>query len=140
MAINIIQGYNPSTTEPIDSRLVKNNATARYAMQAFEVYEGLLVYQKDTNELYMLVDTGSIGSESGWISLSTVTGDFATTGSNYFNGNQIITGSVLVNGGGQFTGSFLFTGSVSLPKTNNLPISSNIGSIAVSGSDLFVYM
>jgi hypothetical protein len=140
MAINIIQGYNPSTTEPIDSRLVKNNATARYAMQAFEVYEGLLVYQKDTNELYMLVDTGSVGSEAGWISLSTVTGDFATTGSNQFNGNQIITGSVFINGGGQFTGSFLFTGSVSLPKTNNLPASTTIGSVFVSGSELFIYI
>ena len=130
MAINTLQGYKPSTTEPIDSRLVKNDATARYAMPSFEVYEGLLVYQKDNNELYMLVDTSNISNANGWVSLSTVTGDFATTGSNYFNGNQIITGSILVTNGGNVT----------LPKTNQLPVSSTVGSIMVSGSNLFIYL
>ena len=140
MAYNTIQGFNPSTTEPIDSRLVKNDATSRYAMLSFDVYEGLLVYQKDNNELYMLVDTSNISNANGWVSLSTVTGDFATTGSNYFNGNQIITGSILVTNGGNLTGSFSFSGSVTLPKTNQLPVSSTVGSIMVSGSNLFIYL
>jgi len=100
MAINIIQGYNPSTNEPIDSRLVKADATARYNIATYESYNGLLVYQKDTKELYTLVDTGSIGNSAGWqlVGLNINTGSFATTGSNIFKGNQIITGSINITG------------------------------------------
>jgi hypothetical protein len=41
MAINTIQGYAPSTTEPIDSRIIKANASARLAIPAFNAYKGL---------------------------------------------------------------------------------------------------
>lgn len=66
MAYSILAGFAPSTTEPIDSRTVAANATARYALAAFNVYEGLVVYQVDTNELYVLIDPANRASDSGW--------------------------------------------------------------------------
>jgi len=66
MAINTIQGFNPSTTEPIDSRTVVADSGARFGIPIYNAYEGLLVFQKDTNELYSLIDTGSISSNGGW--------------------------------------------------------------------------
>jgi len=66
MAINTIQGFNPSTTEPIDSRTVVADSGSRFGIPIYNAYEGLLVFQKDTNELYSLIDTGSISSNGGW--------------------------------------------------------------------------
>lgn len=88
--------------EPIDSRITVANSASRLGFDSFNVYEGLIVYQRDTNELYVLVDTGSYNSNSGWQLISAnssiSTGSFATTGSNTFNGNQIINGNVNING------------------------------------------
>ena len=85
MALNIIQGYNPSTTEPIDSRFVIASTAARYAIPAFNTYEGLLVYQQDTNTLYSLIDPTNIGNINGWVELG-VSASYATTASYALNG------------------------------------------------------
>lgn len=82
MAINTIQGFNPSTTEPIDSRTVVADSGARFGIPIYNAYEGLLVFQKDTNELYSLIDTGSISSNGGWQLIGTGAGStFMSTGS-----------------------------------------------------------
>lgn len=66
MAYGIIAGFAPSTTEPIDSRTIKANATARKGMNSFDIYEGLVVYQLDTNQLWVLIDTANYNNDSGW--------------------------------------------------------------------------
>jgi hypothetical protein len=82
MAINTIQGFNPSTTEPIDSRTVVADSGSRFGIPIYNAYEGLLVFQKDTNELYSLIDTGSISSNGGWQLVGTGAGStFMSTGS-----------------------------------------------------------
>ena len=55
MAINILQGYNPSTTEPIDARLVAETSSSRYAIPSYNAYNGLTVYQTDNQKLYVLI-------------------------------------------------------------------------------------
>jgi len=92
MAINTIQGYAPSTTEPIDSRIIKANASARLAIATFDAYKGLLVYQQDTSELYVCNNPANPSLEASWAKIFTSTGSSGSyTGS--FNGN----GSGLTN-------------------------------------------
>jgi hypothetical protein len=66
MAINIIQGYNPSTTEPIDSRQLVADKATRFAILAFNAYNGMIVYQQDTKALWILTDIAEIGNDNGW--------------------------------------------------------------------------
>jgi len=66
MAYNIIQGFNPSTTEPIDSRQLVTNQNARYSIAAFNAYNGMIVYQQDTRVLWVLTDIVKIGNSEGW--------------------------------------------------------------------------
>jgi hypothetical protein len=66
MAINVIQGYNPSTTEPIDSRQLVANQATRYTITTFNAYNGLIVYQEDTKVLWVLNDITNIGNSNGW--------------------------------------------------------------------------
>jgi hypothetical protein len=74
MAINTIQGYAPSTTEPIDSRIIKANAAARLATATFDAYKGLLVYQQDTSELYVCNNPANPSLEASWAKIFTSTG------------------------------------------------------------------
>ena len=99
MAIILPSGFNITNVDPIDSRFSVANQAARLGFSAANVYEGLPVYQQDTNETYILIDTGSYNSTAGWQLLgSNLTGSLATTGSNSFIGNQIITGNLTING------------------------------------------
>jgi hypothetical protein len=92
MAINTIQGYAPSTTEPIDSRIIKANASARLAIPAFNAYKGLLVYQQDTSELYVCNNPADPSLEASWAKIFTSTG---TSGS--YTGSFQGDGSGLTN-------------------------------------------
>lgn len=74
MAINTIQGYAPSTTEPIDSRIIKANASARLAIPTFDAYKGLLVYQQDTSELYVCNNPANPSLAASWAKIFTSTG------------------------------------------------------------------
>jgi hypothetical protein len=108
MAINTIQGYAPSTTEPIDSRFIKSNESARYAMTTFESYEGLPVYQQDTKQWYILIDITNINNAAGWkiVGSDINTGSFVTTSSFNAFTSSYSTGS--------FTGSFIGTSTFAL--------------------------
>lgn len=66
MPISIAQGYSLGSREPLDARLVLETEAARLSLDPFTVYEGMVVYQKNTNELYVLIDTGSWNNSSGW--------------------------------------------------------------------------
>ena len=92
MAINTIQGYAPSTTEPIDSRIIKANASARLAIPTFDAYKGLLVYQQDTGELYVCNNPSNPALEASWAKIFTSTG---TSGS--YTGSFQGDGSGLTN-------------------------------------------
>jgi hypothetical protein len=85
MAINIIQGYNPSTTEPIDSRQTIANQVNRYAIPYYNAYDGMIVYQNDTQVLWVLTDVTNISNSNGWTSLG-VSASYATTASYALNG------------------------------------------------------
>ena len=66
MAIDLIQGFNIGGVEPIDSRIVVADETARLAIQTFRAYEGLVVYQEDTEALHVLIDAGDPSDTANW--------------------------------------------------------------------------
>lgn len=104
MAIILPSGFNITNVDPIDARFSVADQTARLGFSAANVYEGLVVYQQDTNELYVLITTGSYNSTAGWqlVGSSISTGSFAITGSNQFVGSQAITGSLFLIGSSSF--------------------------------------
>ena len=66
MPINIGAGFNPSSDEPIDSRIVVASETDRLALESFNCYHGLVVFQQDTNELYVCTDPGDDDTDPSW--------------------------------------------------------------------------
>ena len=91
MAIILPSGFNILNNEPVDARFSVSNQTARLGFSAANVYEGLVVYQQDTNELYVLTNTGSYNSTGGWTLVGSGAGStFMATGS--------VTSSVDVSG------------------------------------------
>ena len=82
MAIILPSGFNITNVDPIDARFSVSNQTARLGFSAANVYEGLVVYQQDTNELYVLTNTGSYNSTGGWTLVNSGAGStFMATGS-----------------------------------------------------------
>ena len=57
MAIILPGGFNITNNEPSDARFSVANAAARYGLSSANIYEGLTVYEQDTNRYYVLVDT-----------------------------------------------------------------------------------
>ena len=66
MPIVLPSGFQITSTDPIDSRITVASQTERLGFSEYNVYNGLLVFQRDTNELYVLTDTGSHTSNIGW--------------------------------------------------------------------------
>jgi hypothetical protein len=145
MAIILPGGFQITNNEPADSRYSVANSSSRLGFSAANVYEGLTVYQRDTNKYYILIDTASYNLEIGWqeVGASINTGSFATTGSNLFIGNQGITGSLFVSSSGYFNQLFMTNSYVS----NNLYVTGSTifgssqsnthqftGSVSVTGS------
>lgn len=83
MAINLPGGFSILNVDPIDARFVVADQSERLGFSSANVYEGLLVYQEDSNKLYVLTDTSNYNQTSGWtevgsdmqISGSTLEGD-----------------------------------------------------------------
>ena len=107
MAIILPGGFNITNNEPSDARFSVANAAARYALSSANVYEGLTVYEQDTNRYYILVDTSNQGNAAGWQEIST---------GNEFSGSSII-GSDLLNLH-SITGSVGITGSLTLQNSD----------------------
>lgn len=71
MSIGIITQFDVNAPLPIDSRLVVANQTARQSLQLSFLYNGLLVYQSDTQELWMLIDKNYNTDDTlGWKRMS----------------------------------------------------------------------
>ena len=71
------------------------------------IYEGLTVYEQDTNRYYVLVDTSNVSNAAGWDEIAT---------GNSFSGSTTI-GSDLLNIH-NITGSVSITGSLELQNSN----------------------
>ena len=91
MPIVLPSGFQITSTDPIDSRITVADQTERLGFSEYNVYNGLLVFQRDTNELYVLTDTGSHTSNTGWqligsgSSATVDTGSLMTTASSALN-------------------------------------------------------
>jgi len=135
MAINTIQGFNPSTTEPIDSRVTVANETARLAFATFNVYEGLVVYQEDTNELYVLTNASDPSDNNNWSQVGEGVG-FPYTGSAGILGSLNINGIATIN-----TGSFnISIGHPTFPSFPSLDLNNttqNFGNVGLGAGALF---
>ena len=103
MAINLITGFAIDSADPIDTRIVVADATARKALGG-PAFEGLIVYETGSNQLYVLVDAANKANDSGW--------------------RKIVDGSGTITGySGSFSGSFQGDGA----GLTNLPASSIVG-------------
>jgi hypothetical protein len=69
MAIILPGGFNITNNEPVDARISLADQTARYALSPANVYEGLQVYQRDDNTIWILTDTSNVGNLNGWTQL-----------------------------------------------------------------------
>ena len=120
MAIILPSGFIITNVDPVDSRITVADQTTRLSFSTANVYEGLVVYQQDTNELYVLTNPASPSVAGSWqlVGSNINSGSFATTGSNTFVGNQIISGSLNVSG--SITGSLLGTASYAV--TSSFPL------------------
>ena len=80
MAIELPSGFRITSAEPSDSRLTVANQTARLEFSAANVYNGLIVYQQDTEEVYVLTDAVNNTLAASW-KLVAATGSLLTTAS-----------------------------------------------------------
>ena len=69
MAIILPGGFNITNNEPVDARISLADETTRYALSTANVYEGLQVYQRDNNTIWILTDTSNVGNSAGWTQL-----------------------------------------------------------------------
>ena len=146
MAIVLPSGFNITNNEPVDARLSVANQTARLGFSAANVYEGLVVYQQDTNELYVLIDIASYNSTVGWqlVGSNVNTGSLVTTSSfNAWTGSAssifygtasfATTASFTVSSSRAVSSSFATTASYALNAANG-----GVTSINVAGSGLSI--
>ena len=85
MPIVLPAGFQITNNEPVDSRMTVADQSARLSFSPVNIFNGLLVFQRDTNELYALIDTGSYNLNSGW----------KLIGSGSGGGGSIDTGSLM---------------------------------------------
>ena len=86
MAIILPGGFNITNNDPVDARISVADQTARLSFSIANVYEGLVVFQKDTNQLYVLTDSLNPSSNSSWALISSAISGSALTGVTSGNG------------------------------------------------------
>ena len=86
MATSIQAGFQIGNNEPADARISVANQTARLGFASDNVYEGLVVYQKDTDKLYVLVDASDHTDNSNWSEV-VISGGGGTNLSGIFSGS-----------------------------------------------------
>ena len=81
---------------PIDNRMVVDNEAGRQSIPLPVQYEGLVVYQKDNDTLYVLNNTG-IGAAAVWSIITTSASAFIeSTGSALISGSLTLTGPATI--------------------------------------------
>lgn len=93
MPIVLPAGFQITNNEPVDSRMTVADQAARLSFSQVNVFNGLLVFQRDTNELYALIDTGSWNQNSGWKLIGSGSGG----GGSVDTGSLMTTASVVNN-------------------------------------------
>jgi hypothetical protein len=126
MAIILPGGFQITNNEAVDSRISVADQTARLGFSAANVYEGLLVYQQDTNEIYVLTNASDPASDSSWEIVYAVSGSSSSksgscSGSCQGDGGGVgrivsssyaLTASYALNGSGNsLTSSYALTAS-----------------------------
>jgi len=81
MPIVLPSGFQITSTDPIDSRMTVANQAARLGFSEYNVFDGLIVFQRDTEELYVLTNTASYNLNSGWKLIGSGSGGTVDTGS-----------------------------------------------------------
>jgi hypothetical protein len=126
VAINL--GFTVDSDEPLDHRMVVENEAGRLAIPWYHRYEGLIVWQKDTNILYVCTNPGA-GSADGvsetaiasWAPIITSdTAIFPHTGSANISGSLSLIGPANLIGDTNISGSLSLIG----PSTIIAPTSS----------------
>jgi hypothetical protein len=135
MAIILPGGFNITNNEPVDARLTVADASARLNFSSANVYEGLLVYQQDTNEIYVLIDASDPSQAGNWALAASVASGSALTGISAGDGlsGGGSTGNVVLN---LDTGSAHFTDA--LQAINYAGIFKQTGSYYSTTNDLQV--
>jgi hypothetical protein len=101
MEIILPSGFVITNNEPVDSRLSVADSASRLSLSVNNVYEGITVYEKDTNIIYVLTDATAPSSASSWQSLISNTSSSIATSASYS-----VTASYALSGTGLFSGSF----------------------------------
>lgn len=81
MPIVLPAGFQITSTDPIDSRMTVADQAARLGFSQYNVFDGLIVFQRDTEELYVLTNTASYNLNSGWKLIGSGSGGTTDTGS-----------------------------------------------------------
>ena len=95
MAITLPGGFNITNNEPVDARITVADQSARLGFSSANVFEGLVVYQQDTDELYVLNDASDPSDNNNWSQVGEGAG-FPFTGSAQITGSLGVTGSIYV--------------------------------------------
>lgn len=130
MAINLPSGFNILNTDPVDARITVADRSARLGFSSANVYEGLVVYQQDNNQVYVLRDTANWNNDSGWKVV--VTTDEIVTGS------VGLLGDLLIIGRSSFSGSANFSGSLIPQVSSGNTSPHSLGSSTAAWSDVYV--
>ncbi len=125
MAIILPGGFNITNNEPADARFSVADRDARYALSSANIYEGLTVYEQDTNRYYVLIDTSNVGNAAGWKEIST---------GNQLSGSSVI-GTQLLDQH-NITGSVGITGSLSV-QNSEVQITGSLGLSFTGASKYF---
>jgi hypothetical protein len=100
MPVGIELGFTVDSNEPLDHRMVVENEEARLAIPWYHRYEGLLVWEKATDTLFVCKDPNANDEgENGpadWQAITTF--DPSVISGFPFSGSAEITGSLLVTG------------------------------------------
>jgi len=91
--INTIAGYNILNKSKIDSRFTVENASARLAFDAANMYEGLIVFQEDTDEVYVCINDTAPELEASWQLIGAGTGSSGTSGTSGSSGTTGTSGT-----------------------------------------------
>lgn len=70
-------GFLINNADPIDSRTVVSSSSERFNnLESAVIFNGLIVYQTSSQEVYVLVDKSNVGNSTGWAQM-----DIALSGS-----------------------------------------------------------
>ena len=117
MATSIQAGFQIGNIEPVDARFTVANESERLGFAPDNVYNGLVVYQQDTQQIYVLTDANNSNQNSSWRQIDTLKSSvryYGAVGDGVTNDYTAISESLSNNTNIYFpSGSYVFSGSLS---------------------------